>query len=60
MTECPKSAITAQSAAWLEEFAAWKLGGGDLMKMWCKSVDAIRVLEDEMRKETASGREKHP
>lgn len=45
-TNCPKSLITAQSLAWLDEFFAWKtLGGGIDLAMQAKAVDALIVLE---------------
>jgi len=50
-SECPRSAITASSLAWLEMFAAWRvtraLTAGELS---ARDVDALAVLEREWEK----------
>jgi len=51
ITECPKSAVTGQSLAWLEAFLVWKTMGGVAWEdMWSKQCDAFLVLEQELRK----------
>jgi len=57
--ECPVSYITPQSAAWLEEFTAWKLLGTRprLDALPAKTVEAFCVLENEYRREVADGEE---
>jgi hypothetical protein len=51
-TNCPKSIITSQSQAWIEEFVAWKaFGGGMPWFMPAKSVEALLVLERAWQKE---------
>ena len=53
-TECPKSAVTAESLAWIEEFYAWKLAGGiDCQTMSARQADAFAVLERELATEAA-------
>lgn len=55
---CPKSIITGESLALLEEFFAWKLAGAsDESGRAAKSVDAFFVLEHEWRKEKRDGNE---
>ena len=50
LTECPKSAITAESVGWLEAFFAWKvLGGGNWEDMWAKQCEAFLILETALR-----------
>ena len=50
--ECPKSYISADSAAWLDQFFVWKLGGGSgLMELPARTGDAFLVLEREWRSE---------
>ena len=49
---CPTSYITAESLALLEEFHAWKLiGAGDVYRLAARTVEAIFVLENEVRSE---------
>jgi len=47
--------ITGEDLALLEEFFAWKLGGGDVSRRAAKSVDAFFALEHEWRKEIRDG-----
>ncbi len=49
---CPRSFITAESTALLEEFEAWKLFGcRDFLQLPARLVDAIFTLESELRSE---------
>lgn len=51
-SECPKTAITAESLALLEDFFGWKLGGpASLRDLPAKVVDAYSVLENEWLEE---------
>jgi hypothetical protein len=55
-TTCPTSYISAESTALLEEFHAWKLlGAGDAYAMPARLVEAIFVLEKELRAEMSDG-----
>jgi hypothetical protein len=48
---CPRSYITAQSLAWIEQFLLWKLAGrGDYLKINARMADAFSVLESEVTK----------
>ncbi|MEO8660911.1 MAG: hypothetical protein ABI693_20740 [Bryobacteraceae bacterium] len=49
-TDCPVSAITGESIALLEEYAAWKVlrGGASPRNLPAKVVDALQVLEVEL------------
>ena len=52
---CPKSFVTAQSIAWLEEFYAWKLfGEHDFHRLPARTVEAFCVLEAELAEERAN------
>jgi hypothetical protein len=58
-TSCPTSYVTAESQAFLEEFYAWKLlGVSDYRDMPARLVEAIFVLESELRTERNSAQEK--
>lgn len=50
-TECPKTAITAASEAWLEMFAAWR-GTGliDVASLSAKDLEALATLKREWEK----------
>lgn len=51
-TECPKSAVTAESLAWIEEFYAWKLSGGGDYRTWsARQWDAFSTLEQALTAE---------
>ena len=51
-TECPKSLVTAESLAWIEEYQAWKLaGGGDYRTMGARQWDAFSTLEQVLTQE---------
>jgi len=53
---CPVSYITGASEAWVERFLTWKmLGGPSPAEMDAKTVDAMCVLEGELRKELKDG-----
>ncbi len=57
-TECPRSFITAESAAWVEEFQVWKrLGYPDVARMPARQVEAMLVLEGELTEEVRRGQE---
>jgi hypothetical protein len=49
---CPKSIVTAQSLGFIELFAYWKRGGGDLWPLDAKSADALLALQEESVKES--------
>jgi hypothetical protein len=55
--ECPKSAITRQSAHYVEHFKAWKTyGGGQIAdSVPAKVADALLVLNDELKAEAQHG-----
>jgi hypothetical protein len=53
---CPTSYVTAESLALLEEFHAWKLiGAGDVYRLPARTVEAIFILENEVRSEKHNG-----
>jgi hypothetical protein len=57
LATCPTSYITADSITLLEEFHAWKLlGAGGVYEMPARLVEAIFVLENELRMENNDGR----
>jgi hypothetical protein len=59
-TSCPTSYVTAESQAFLEEFHAWKLLGSlDYRDLPARLVEAIFVLESELRTERNSAQEKN-
>jgi hypothetical protein len=49
---CPKSIITAESLAFIEQFFYWRSCGGDLWSLDAKSADAMLVLQEETVKES--------
>jgi len=50
--QCPKSIVTAESLAWIEEFHAWKLGGGGDYRTWsARQCDAFSTLEQALTEE---------
>jgi len=54
-TSCPKSYITPQSKAWLEEYYAWKLGNAtDFRKLPARGAEAFWILEGELAKGNSS------
>ena len=56
LTTCPTSYVTSESLALLEEFHAWKLlGAGSMYDLPARLVEAIFVLENELRAEKADG-----
>ncbi|HOQ46198.1 MAG TPA: hypothetical protein PK157_12835 [Bryobacteraceae bacterium] len=56
--ECPKSYITAESLAWVEEFQVWKrLGYPRVEEMTARQVEAMLVLEAELAEEMRRGQE---
>jgi len=49
---CPRSYITPESVSLMEEFHAWKLiGASDVYQLPARVVEAICVLENELRSE---------
>jgi len=53
---CPKSEVTGQSMAWIEEYAVWKtVGGVDLYELPARTADAFCVLENLVRAEREHG-----
>ena len=57
-TNCPKSLISAESVAWIEEFCAWKLAGGaDYRTMSARQIEAFSVLEKELAAERRGANE---
>ncbi len=53
---CPKSYVTGDSIAFLEQFYAWKLfGHTDPNLLPARTVDAFCVLEKELAEERANG-----
>ena len=49
--ECPKSAITAASVAWLEMFGGYRMLGGQAMGQWtAKDAEAMALLQEEWEK----------
>jgi len=56
LTTCPTSYVTSESIALLEEFHAWKLcGAGSVHELPARLVEAIFVLENELRAENNDG-----
>ena len=56
--ECPKSYITADSLAWIEEYQAGRVFGfGDVSELPARTVDAFCVLELEIAREKNHGEE---
>lgn len=52
METCPVSYINAQSLAWIEHYAAWRvLRPPSMWDLPAKTVEAFFVLENEMLKE---------
>jgi len=53
---CPTSYVTSESMALLEEFYAWKLlGAGSVYDLPARLVEALFVLERELRTERIDG-----
>lgn len=56
--ECPKSLITAESVAWVEEFQLRKrFGFPNVLEMSARKVEAMLVLEEELMEEVRRGQE---
>lgn len=54
LTSCPKSFITPQSLALLEEYAVWRrLGNRTIDGLGARQVEAFLILDDEVSKERA-------
>ncbi len=55
-TECPRSLITGESVAWLEQFHAWKrLGFPDARRLTAREGHAMLILEQEYGVEVSGG-----
>ena len=53
---CPKSYLSGDSRAWLDEFQAWKrLGYPDLRTLSAREVHAMVILEQELLSEVKRG-----
>ena len=51
-TSCPKSLVSAESLAWIEEYYAWKFAGvGGYRTLNARQLDAFCTLEHELRAE---------
>lgn len=49
--ECPKSAIQAESMAWLEMFATWRVVGSAAAGLWsARDADAMALLAGELER----------
>jgi hypothetical protein len=58
--ECPKSFITGQSLAWIEEFVARRrLSIPDSLETEARKVDAFLILQREMETEIRDGQTEH-
>jgi hypothetical protein len=56
LTTCPTSFITPESISLIEEFHAWKLmGAGNVYHLPARLVEAIFILENELRAESNDG-----
>lgn len=45
---CPKTEITAESVAWLDQWAVWRLAGRGSLSDWsAKDLEAMAFLEQE-------------
>jgi hypothetical protein len=54
---CPKSYLSGESRAWLDEFQAWKrLGYPDVQTLSAREVHAMVILEQELLSEVKRGR----
>jgi len=53
ITECPRSYITAESAAWLEQYAAWRVARRAEPDMPARDLDAMLTLDREFAAEAA-------
>jgi hypothetical protein len=59
LTRCPRSAITAESEATVEEFLVWKrIGAAASGELSARQVEAFVILENAMEKERRNG-ERH-
>ena len=58
--ECPRSYVSAESEALLEEFHAFRVfGRADVYQLPARLVDAICVLEQEVRSEQTGESQTH-
>lgn len=57
--QCPKSIITPQSLALLDEYRMWKqIGCSQERALSAKAADALVLIDLEMQKEITNGQEK--
>lgn len=55
LTNCPRSQVTGESEAWLEQYHAFKrFGMQDVMALPARAVHAILVLEREAEREESN------
>lgn len=55
---CPRSVITAESYAWLEEYEIWRTcRTPSLLEMNARKADAFWILENERARECANGQD---
>jgi hypothetical protein len=58
VNECPRSYISAESQTLIEQFNVWKLAGGSEFSAWpARVVEAMCILEQELRQEARHGNE---
>ena len=58
--ECPKSLVTGESLALVEEFfVRRRLGIADSIDLEARKVDAFLILRDEMEREERDGKTQH-
>ena len=58
--ECPKSLVTGESLALVEEFfVCQRLGTGNSTDLEARKVDAFLILRDEMEREERDGTSQH-
>jgi hypothetical protein len=55
VTRCPRSLVTAESEALLEEFLVWKRVGAALGELTARQVEAFVVLENAVEQEKRNG-----
>ncbi len=59
LTRCPRSAITAESEAAVEEFLVWRrVGAAAAGELTARQVEAFVILENAMEREKRNG-ERH-
>ena len=57
-TSCPRSYVSADSLSWLEQYLAWRAGGGgSLIDLPARMAEAFLILEQEWREESEHAQE---